>query len=122
MRFAQLLESHCEGAPACSDRDLSVADADRLVTGGTEGKRAYAWFRGGGKYLRGWLPAANVKELPFDSHPAPEKWEGTWTAGGVRTIVIGVDRATRELTVAAHAEWYGARLDNGQQVIHTGDI
>ena len=122
VRFAQLLESHCEGVSACSDRDLSVADGDLLVTGGAEGRRFYVWFRGRGKYLRGWLPAVNVKELPFDAHPASEKWEGTWTAEGMRKIVIGVDRATGELTVGAHAEWYGARLDNGEQIIHTGDV
>jgi hypothetical protein len=37
----------------------------RLVTGGMEGKRIYAWFRGGGEYLRGWLPASTVRDLPF---------------------------------------------------------
>src|SRR5215469_14665049 len=43
VRFAQLLESQCEGASACSDRDLSVAGGDRLVTGGTEERRVYVW-------------------------------------------------------------------------------
>jgi hypothetical protein len=122
VRFAQLLEYQCEPASSCADRDLLVANGDRLVTGATEGNRVYVWFRGGGRYLRGWLNTANVKDVPFNNHPAPKTWEGTWAVGDLRKIVIRADPATSELTVAAHAEWYGAQLDNGERVMHTGDV
>jgi hypothetical protein len=117
-RFAQLLESQCAEESTCSESDLSLTDGDRLVTGGAEGNRVYAWFRGRGKYLRGWLPAANVKELPFATHPASKMWDGTWTVGEVSKIIIKADSSTSELIIAAYAEWHGGV--NGE-VIHTGD-
>jgi hypothetical protein len=84
-----------------------------------EGKRVYAWFRGRGNYLRGWLPAANVRDLPFATHPAPKMWVGTWTVGEVRKIIIKADSATSELIIDANAEWHGGL--NGE-VTHTGDV
>ena len=119
VRFAQLMESQCEEESTCSGSDLFLTDGDRLVTGGVEGKRVYAWYRGRGKYLRGWLPAANVKELPFAPHPASKMWDGTWTVGEVRKIIIKADSATSELIIDAYAEWHGGV--NGE-VIHTGDV
>src|ERR1700691_2245067 len=91
VRFAQLLEYQCEEESTCSGRDLFLTDGDRLVTGGVEGKRVYAWFRGRGKYSRGWLPTANVKELPFATHSASKMWDGSWTVGEVRKIIIKAD-------------------------------
>lgn len=120
VRFVQLLEYHCK--TTCTDDDLSVMDGDRLVTDGMENRRVYAWFRGGGKYLRGWLPAANVKELRFARHPAYGKWQGTWMVGDARQIVIKAEPATNALAISASAEWHGGRLENGEQVIHTGDM
>ena len=119
VHFAQLLEYQCEEESTCSGSDLFLTDGDRLVTGGVEGKRIYAWFRGRGKYLRGWLPAANVKELPFATHPASKMWDGTWTVGEVRKIIIKADSSTSELIIDAYAEWHGGV--NGD-VIHTGDV
>jgi hypothetical protein len=119
VQFAQLLEYQCAEQSACSGSDLSLTDGDRLVTGGVEGKRVYAWFRGRAKYLRGWLLAASVEELPFATHPAPKMWDGTWTVGEVRKIIIKADSSTSELIIAAYAEWHGGV--NGE-VIHTGDV
>jgi hypothetical protein len=119
VRFAQLLEYQCEEESTCSGSDLFLTDGDRLVTGGVEGKRVYAWFRGRGKYLRGWLPAANVKELPFPTHPASKMWDGTWTVGEVQKIIVKADSATSELIIDAYAEWHGGV--NGE-VTHTGDV
>jgi hypothetical protein len=119
VRFVQLLEYQCEEESTCSGSDLFLMDGDRLVTGGVEGKRVYAWFRGRGKYLRGWLPAAKVKELPFAAHPASKMWDGTWTVGEVRKIIIKTDSATSELIIDAYAEWHGGV--NGE-VTHTGDV
>jgi hypothetical protein len=119
VRFAQLLEYQCEEEATCSGSDLFLTDGDRLVTGGVEGKRVYAWFRGRGKYLRGWLPAANVKELPFATHPASKMWDGTWTVGEVQKIIVKADSETSELMIDAYAEWHGGV--NGE-VTHTGGV
>lgn len=119
VRFVQLLEYQCAEAASCSESDNFLSNGDRLVTGGVEGKRVYAWFRERGRYLRGWLPAANVKELSFARHPASKLWAGTWTVGEARRIVITADSATSELIVAADAKWYGGV--NGE-VIRTGDL
>jgi hypothetical protein len=118
VRFTQLLEYHCAEA-SCPDSDLFVANGDRLIMGAVEGNRIHVWFRGGGKYLRGWLPAANVRRLPFTRHPASDKWDGTWTVGDVRKIIIKADAASSTLSVTAHAEWHGGI--NGE-VTHTGDV
>lgn len=120
VHFVQLLE--CYPDSACSDKDAFVVNGDRVVTGEAEGQRVYVWFRGRGKSLRGWLPAAHVKNLPLDTNPALEKWKGTWTVGDVRKIVIKVGSTAHQLTITGHAKWYGARLENGYQVIHTGDV
>lgn len=122
VHFTQLLESQCEASPVCSDKDELVVAGDRLVTGGTEEKRVYAWYRGRGTYLRGWLPAVNAKALPIDRRPALERWVGTWSAGVIRRISIDADASTRQLTVRAHAEWYGGEMANGEHVVHTGDV
>jgi hypothetical protein len=119
VRFAQLLEYRCPEESTCSGSDLFLTDGDRLVTGGLEGKRVYVWFRGRGKYLRGWLPAANVKELPFATRPASKMWDATWTVGEARKIIIKADTATSELIIDAHAEWHGGV--NGE-VTHSGDV
>ena len=118
VRFARLLEYHCANA-SCPDSDLFVANGDRLVTGAPQGNRMHVWFRRDGKYLRGWLPAANLRRLPFTRHPAPAMWHGTWAAGDVRKIIITSDAASRALSVTAHAEWHGGI--NGE-VTHTGDV
>jgi hypothetical protein len=122
VRFTELLESQCEESPVCSEKDEFVVAGDRLVTGGIEHKRVYAWFPGRRMRLRGWLPAVNVKAMSIDQHPALKKWEGAWTAGVVHKISIKADPAARQLAVEAHAEWYGGQLANGEQVIHTGDV
>ena len=122
VHFVQLLDYECQPGLECSDKDLFVVDGDRLITGGAEGQRVYVWFRGHAKSMRGWLPAAHVKNLPLDTSPTLQKWKGTWTAGGVRKIVIAVDRTTHQLTITANAKWYGAQLENGAHVIHYGDI
>lgn len=122
VHFVQLLDYECQPGLECSDKDLFVVDGDRLVTGGAEGQRVYVWFRGRGKSMGGWLPAAHVKNLPLDTNPTLEKWEGTWTVGDVRKIVIAEDPTTHQLTITANAKWYGAQLENGSQVIHTGDV
>lgn len=118
VRFVQLMESQCEKS-SCSESEFFLMDGDRLVTGGAEGKRVYAWFRGRGKYLRGWLPTANVKELPFATHPASKMWDGTWTVGEVRKIIIKANSATSELSIDGYAEWHGGVSG---EVIHTGDV
>lgn len=122
VHFVQLLEYECQPALECSDKDVFVVNGDRVVTGGSEGQRVYVWVRGRGMSMRGWLPAAHVKNLPLDTNPRLEKWEGTWRVSGVREIVIAVDPATRQLTITANAKWYGGQLENGDQVIHTGDV
>jgi hypothetical protein len=122
VHFTQLLESECEPAPGCSDQDYFVEAGDQLVTLGKEGNRVYAWFRGRGMRMRGRLPAANVKALSIDQHPTIERWAGEWSAGAERKISIKLDTATRQLAVAANAEWYGAMLANGEQVVHTGYV
>jgi hypothetical protein len=122
VHFVQLLEYQCEPGLKCSDKDIFVVNGDRVVTGEAEGKLVYAWFRGRGKSMRGWLPAAHVKNLAMDTSPILEKWEGTWTVGDVRVIVITVDRKTHQLIITANAKWYGAQLENGYQVVHTGDV
>lgn len=122
VKFVQLLEHECQPALACSDKDPFLVAGDRVVTGGQEDRRVYVWFRGRGESMRGWLPSTNVKDLAFETHPALEKWVGTWIVGDVRKIVIKVDRTTHQLTIIGHAKWYGARLENGYQVIHTGDV
>jgi hypothetical protein len=122
VHFLQLLDYECQPGLKCSDKDLFVVDGDRLVTGGVEGQRVYVWFRGRGKSMRGWLPAAHVKNLPLDPSPTLEKWEGTWTVGDVLKIVVAVDPTTHQLTITANAKWYGAQLEDGGQVVHTGDV
>jgi hypothetical protein len=122
VHFVQLLEYECQPGLECSGKDAFVVNGDRVVTGGAEGQRVYVWFRGRGKSMRGWLPAAHVKNLPLDTNPTLEKWKGTWTVGDVREIAIAVDTTTHQLTITANAKWYGARLENGDQVIHTGDV
>ena len=60
--------------------------------------------------------------LPIDRRPALERWVGTWSAGVIRRISIDADASTRQLTVRAHAEWYGGEMANGEHVVHTGDV
>jgi hypothetical protein len=122
VHFVQLLESECQPGLKCSDVDLFVVDGDRLVTGGVEGQRIYVWFRGRGKSMRGWLPAAHAKSLPVDPSPTLEQWEGTWTVSDVRKIVIATDPTTHQLAIRANAKWYGVQLEGGEQVVHYGDV
>jgi hypothetical protein len=122
VHFVQLLDYECRPGSKCSDKDIFMVDGDRVVTGGVEGEQVYVWFRGRGKAMRGWLPAAHVKDLPLDTNPALEKWEGTWTVDDVHRIVIKRDPTTHQLTITANAKWYGVKLEDGEQVIHTGGV
>lgn len=66
----------------------------------------------------GWLLGKNISLAPEITAKASD-WVGDWSDG---TNKITIERSGDGLRVSGHAQWFGATLDNGEQVVHDGGL
>jgi hypothetical protein len=107
----------------CPSLDKAKCDVDKMVKAGT----AVAVSKQRGDFScvfdpsdqsAGWMSTKDVTIATAGTIKAAD-WVGTWSDGTNRIVI---KRTTKGLKVSGNAQWLGNTLDNGEQVVHTGDL
>jgi len=112
-----------DGKDSCPSEDPSKCDVDKTLAAGTP----VAVSKPFGDFLcvfdpsdqsAGWVPSRLVR-FPEPQAIKTADWAGVWSDGNNR---IEIKQAADGLQVIGNAQWFGAVLDDGEQVVHVGDL
>ena len=112
-----------DGKETCPSEDRAKCDVDKTLEAGTpvavsKPLGAFLCVFDPSDQSAGWVPSRLVRF----SEPQTIKdadWTGVWSDGSNR---IEIKQAADTLQVIGHAQWFGAMLDSGEQVVHEGDL
>jgi len=108
----------CPAKDACEGKAYVIAGDEMLVTPEAKGW-VCAWYFSKKHEIVGWVRATEVTPLPTRT-PALAEWAGAWKGAGAE-LEIAADK-DGSLHVTGMATWLGATLENGEQVVHDGEI
>lgn len=112
-----------DGKDTCPSEDPAKCDADKTLEAGTP----VAVSKPFGEFLcvfdpsdqsSGWVPSRLVRFAEPQAIKDAD-WAGVWSDGSNR---IEIKQAADGLQVIGNAQWFGATLDSGEQVVHVGDL
>jgi len=112
-----------DGKDTCPSEDPAKCDVDKVLEAGTP----LAVSKPLGDFLcvfdpsdqsSGWVPGRLVRFAEPQAIKDAD-WTGVWSDGSNR---IEIKQAADGLQVIGNAQWFGATLDNGEQVVHVGDL
>ena len=112
-----------DGKDTCPSEDPAKCDVDKVLEAGT----LLAVSKPLGDFLcvfdpsdqsSGWVPGRLVRFAEPQAIKDAD-WTGVWSDGSNR---IEIKQAADGLQVIGNAQWFGATLDNGEQVVHVGDL
>lgn len=112
-----------DGKDTCPSEDPARCDVDKTLEAGTP----LAVSKSFGEFLcvfdprdqsAGWVPSRLVR-LAEPQAVKDTDWAGVWSDGSNR---VEIKKAADGLQVIGNAQWFGATLDSGEQVVHVGDL
>lgn len=98
-----------------------VVSGDKLIVNKVSGEFACAWYNGKKTEAVGLVKNSSLQYLPASKPPDSSEWVGKWQMyqdGNEVNITSKGDT----LTVKGSAIWLGRMLDDGNRVVHTGDL
>jgi hypothetical protein len=112
-----------DGKETCPSDDPVKCDADKKLEAGV----AIAVSKTLGDFhcvfdprdqSAGWVNVKSISIIPPQGIKASD-WLGVWSDGSNR---IEITATGDELQVSGNAQWFGATLESGEQVVHEGDL
>ena len=112
-----------DGQETCPSEDPAKCDVDKMLEAGTHvaASKAFGEFRCvfvPEDQSAGWVPDRLVRVAEPQAIKDAD-WTGIWSDGSNR---IEIRQAADGLQVVGNAQWFGATLDSGEQVVHEGDL
>jgi hypothetical protein len=100
---------------------IYVVAGDELIVNKVSGDWACAWYNGKKSETVGWVKNCSLLYLPATKSPDISEWVGKWQMyQDGNEIIIG--SKGDKLSVEGKAVWLGLMLDDGNRVVHTGDL
>lgn len=112
-----------DGKDTCPSEDPAKCDVDKTLAEGTLVAVSkpfgdfYCTFDPSDQSA-GWVAAAAIRFEPAKDVTDAD-WMGVWSDGSNR---IEIKQAADGLHVIGNAQWFGATLDSGEQVVHEGEL
>lgn len=112
-----------DGKETCPSDDAAKCDAEKKLEAGVP----VAVSKTLGDYYcafdprdqsSGWVSVKNIKIIP-PREIKESDWLGVWTDGSNK---IEITKSAEGLEVSGFAQWFGAILESGEQVVHDGDL
>jgi hypothetical protein len=112
-----------DGKDTCPSENPAKCDVDKTLEAGV----SVAVSKKFGDFLcvfdpsdqsAGWVPGRLIR-FPEPQAISDADWTGVWSDGSNR---IEIKQAADGLQVIGNAQWFGATLESGEQVVHVGDL
>lgn len=112
-----------DGNETCPSDDPAKCDVDKTVAAGA----SVAVSKKFGEFYcvfdpsdqsAGWVNGKNISFAPAEEIKVSD-WIGTWSDGSNK---IEIRQASGGLEVSGDAQWFGAILEDGEQVVHDGSL
>lgn len=112
-----------DGKDSCPSEDPAKCDVDKTLAAGTslavsKSLGDFSCVFDPSDQSAGWVPSRLVR-LAEPQAIKDADWTGVWSDGNNR---IEIKQAANGMQVIGNAQWFGAVLDDGEQVIHVGDL
>jgi hypothetical protein len=114
-------EENCPNSEAtCKTKNYLVGGDEVIVKKSVDGWSC-AWFQGKRNETVGWMRGDGLRFLTTPPPPKPAEWLGTWRfhEDGSEIVIRAKDD---KLAVTGSSLWHGLVLDDGTQVVHTGEL
>jgi hypothetical protein len=100
---------------------MYVVAGDELIINKVSGEWTCAWYNGKKRETVGWVTNDSLQYFPVSKPPAISEWVGKWQRyQDGNEIIIG--SKGNKLSAEGKAVWLGIKLDDGNRVVHTGDL
>jgi hypothetical protein len=99
-----------------------VVTGDELIINKVSGEWACAWYNGKKSETVGWVRSDSIQLLPAPKSPEMNDWVGKWQMYNDDGNEIYIRSKGDKLSVEGKAVWLGIMLDDGNRVVHLGDL
>jgi hypothetical protein len=101
--------------------NMYVVAGDELIVNKVSGDWACAWYNGKKSETVGWVTNDSLQYLPASDPPDISEWIGKWQMYQDGNEII-IRSKGNKLAVEGNAVWLGLMLDDGNRVVHLGDL
>jgi hypothetical protein len=100
---------------------MYVVPGDELIINKVSGDWACAWYNGKKSETVGWVKNSSLQYLPAFKPPDISEWVGKWLTYQDGNEIF-IRTKGDKLSVEGKAVWLGILLDDGNRVVHLGDL